>query len=84
MSAVRIAVEWAFGGIVTNWAFLDFKKKLKLLMSAIGKQYLVGTLLKNALTCCYGSQVCEYFDLDPPSLQEYFYRFNGIMPQQFI
>ena len=37
------------------------------------RQYLVATLLKNALVCCYGSQVSQYFDLPPPKLEEYFH-----------
>ena len=34
MSNVRIAVEWVFGDMKNYFAFLDFKKKLK-----IGKMY---------------------------------------------
>ena len=30
MSNVRIEVEWVFGDIINNFAFLDFKKKLKM------------------------------------------------------
>jgi len=73
MSEVRISVEWTYSEIVNNWAFLDYKKNLKLCLIAVGKMYLVGTLLRNAITCCYRSQVCEYFDLEPPSLNEYFH-----------
>lgn len=73
MSDVRATVEWSFGEITTYWAFTDFKKNLKIGMSAVGKQYLVATLLKNALVCCYGSQVSQYFDLAPPKLEEYFH-----------
>ena len=73
MSDVRETVEWSFGEITTYWAFTDFKKNLKIGMSAVGKQYLVATLLKNALVCCYGSQVSQYFDLAPPKLEEYFH-----------
>ena len=46
MSDVRATVEWSFGEITTYWAFTDFKKNLKIDMSAVGKQYLVATLLK--------------------------------------
>ena len=73
MSYVRSTVEWTFGEIVRYWAFLDFKNNLKVYLSAVGKIYLVGTLLRNALTCCYGSQVSDYFELTPPTLNEYFY-----------
>jgi len=72
MSDVRTSLEWIFGEIVKDWAFLDFKKNLQLCLSAVGKMYLVGTLLRNAVTC-YGSQVCEFFYLAPSTLNEYFY-----------
>ena len=72
-SDVRATVEWSFGEITTYWAFTDFKKNLKIGMSTVRRQYLVATLLKNALVCCYGSQVSQYFDLAPPNLEEYFH-----------
>jgi hypothetical protein len=31
MGSVREAVEWGFKVVVSNWAFLDFKKNLKVL-----------------------------------------------------
>ena len=72
-SDVRATVEWSFGEITTYWAFTDFQKNLKIGMSTVRRQYLVATLLKNALVCCYGSQVSQYFDLAPPKLEEYFH-----------
>ena len=29
-------------------------------------------ILRNALTCLYGNQTSEYFQLEPPTLEEYF------------
>ena len=52
--------------------FLDFKKNLKIQLSCVGKYYLVSAILRNALTCLYQNQTSTYFDLDPPTLQEYF------------
>jgi len=37
MSAVRINVEWIFGDVINYFKFLDFKKGLKLQLSAVGK-----------------------------------------------
>ena len=48
MSEVRVAVERIFGDIVNYFKFLDFKKNLKLELSAIGKMYIVCALLHNA------------------------------------
>ena len=41
MSEVRVAVEWVFGDILNYFAFLDFKKDLKVGLSAVGKMYIV-------------------------------------------
>ena len=45
--------------------FIYFKKNLKISISAVGKQYMVCTLLRNALTC-FMETASEYFQLDPP------------------
>ena len=50
---------------------MNFKKNLKIGLSAVGKMYFVCALLRNALTCLYGSTTSSYFGVDPPTLQEY-------------
>lgn len=72
MSQVRVSVEWVFGDIIGYWKFLDFKKDLKIGLSAVGKQYAVAALLRNALTCLYGSTTTSYFGLETPTLEQYF------------
>ena len=71
MSSVRECVEWEFGKILQIFAFLDFRKNLKVLLSPVAKFYLVAGLLSNCHTCLYGSQTSRYFDLDPPQLEFY-------------
>ena len=71
MSCVRESVEWEFGNILTLFAFLDFRKNLKVLLQPVAKYYLVGALLTNCHTCLYGNQTSRYFALPPPSLEEY-------------
>ena len=72
MSAVRTSVEWVFGEIINYFSFLDFKKNLKIELSAIGKMYCVCALLTNAHTCLYKSMTSDFFDIEPPTLEEYF------------
>jgi len=72
MSAVRVSVEWLFGDIIDSFKFLDCKKSLKISLSCVGKMYLVCALLRNAITCLYGNQTSEFFDLEPPTLEGYF------------
>jgi hypothetical protein len=65
-------VEWIFGDIANYFKFLDFKKNLKIALSQVGKIYRVCALLQNALTCMYGNTTSQFFNLDPPDLNEYF------------
>ena len=73
MSQVRVSVEWIFGDILSYFKFLDFKKNLKIGLSAVGKMYFVCALLRNALTCLHGSNTSVYFNLQPPTVEEYFH-----------
>ena len=66
-----MSVESLFGDIAEYFKFIDFKKNLKLGMSAIGKQYIVTALFRNVLTCLYGNSTSEFFQLEPPTLLEY-------------
>ena len=72
MSKVRVTVEWLFGDISNWFAFLDFKKDLKLNLSVVGKMYLVSALMANARTCLHGNLTSDYFGCEPPLLEEYF------------
>ena len=74
MSNVRVSVEWLFKEITTYFAFLDFKKNLKIGLSAVGKMYIVCALMTNARTCLYSSQTSDYFGINPPMLEDYFYQ----------
>lgn len=71
MSLSRITVEWAFGKVISLFAFGDFKKNQKLFLQPVAKQYLVSVLLTNIHTCIYGSVVSNYFGIEPPSLETY-------------
>jgi len=68
MSEVRVFVERLFDDIAEYFKFIDFKKNLKLGMSAVGKQYIVSALFRNIL---YGNSTSELFQLEPPTLLEY-------------
>ena len=72
MSSVRTSVEWLFGDIVNYFKFIDFKKTQKIPLSAVGKMYIVCAILRNAMTCLYGNFTSDFFDIDPPTLQDYF------------
>ena len=75
MSSVRVCVEWLFGDILRNFAFLDWKKNLKVLLQPVAKYYLVGTLLTNCRACLYGNTTSAFFGLSTPDLSDYL---NGV------
>lgn len=71
MSEVRVSVEWLFGDIAEYFKFIDYKKNLKLGMSAVANQYIVSALFRNILTCLYSNTTSEFFKIEPPTLLEY-------------
>lgn len=71
MSSLRVCVEWKFSKIIAQFPFVDYKKNLKLYKQGVSKYFKVATILTNCHTCLYGSQVCDYFECDPPTLEEY-------------
>ena len=71
MNEVRVSVDWVFGDVEDLFKFTDFKKNLKIGLSAVGKIY-IATLLRNALTCLYGNNVSTLFDVKPRTLEEHF------------
>ncbi|KAJ8912366.1 hypothetical protein NQ315_014733 [Exocentrus adspersus] len=71
MSVLRVSVEWGFSKIITEFAFLDLKKNLMLLLQEVGTMYSVATLLTNCHTCLHSSQQSTYFNIQPPTLEQY-------------
>ena len=47
MAAVRQSVEWSLGDITVMWAFVDFKKNLKIGWQPLALYYMVAALLTN-------------------------------------
>lgn len=70
-ASVRVCVEWSYSKIVSLWRFLDFKQNLKLGENPVPQMFFVAALLTNFNTCFYGSQTGSYFDLEPPSIEDY-------------
>ena len=76
MSQVRETVEWSYHLVVTQWAYVDVKSRLKIKQQPVGRIYFVAALLQNMHTCLYGNQIFTYFGeafpaLTIPSLETY-------------
>ena len=72
MSQLRVSVEWIFEDILGYFKFLDFKKVLKLQLSAVEKMCIVCALLQNATTCIYDNEAVSCFDLKSVVIEDYF------------
>nr|CAH7726108.1 unnamed protein product [Callosobruchus chinensis] len=71
MSTVREAVEWIFGKVIAEFAFVDFKKNQKLLLQDLQSMYKTATLLANCHSCLYGNQTSQFFNMNPIPLEQY-------------
>ena len=69
MSIVRVS----FGDVINYFKFFDFRKNLKILLSAVGKMCIICALLQNARSYFYGNSTSSFFSCNPPSLQEYIF-----------
>lgn len=56
MSQVRIAVEFGFGKVISEFAFVDFKKNQKLLLQDVAAIYVTAVILTNCHSCLYSNQ----------------------------
>lgn len=72
MVPVRLPVEWTFGKISQLFAFVDFSKNQRVGLQPVGVIYRVAVLLTNAHSCLYGSGTSTFFDVQPPTIEEYF------------
>ena len=71
MSSTRISNEWGFGRVKLLWAYLDFENGQKIYLNDVKKYWPVAQILTNCHTCLYYNQVSDYFDVAPPTLQDY-------------
>ncbi len=66
LNPLRTCVEWGFAKLFTYFSFLNYYGNLKLMLQPIGHYVTVGTLLMNCHICVYGSEMSQFFALDPP------------------
>lgn len=72
MSRIRVHVEWAFERIITACKFAAFSRTQMIQKSPLAKYYTVAVLLANAHTCFYGAIDNVYFNVVPPTVDDYF------------
>lgn len=68
----RVGVEWKFANKLQQYPMVDNFKKMKQHLSATAHWTYATAIIHNWHVCCYGGQVSSYFNVEPPSLREYF------------
>jgi len=72
MSSLRVGVEYGFGKILQQFAFLDYSKNQKVYLQPLKKMYYVAAIFANCQSCLRGTnQVSDIFGCTPPTLEEY-------------
>ena len=72
LSPPRASIEWGYKEVVTNCAFVDYRKDLKFLKQDLEAIWHMAVWLTNLKTCANeGNQISAYFDCTPPTLEEY-------------
>ena len=72
-TSLRVSIEWDYGLTSIKFPLTQYWQKNKIKASPLqSRQYFVATLMRNALVCLYGSITASYFDVRPPTLEEYF------------
>lgn len=69
-SLVKQAVEWALHKIIFLFAFSDLKKYQKLLIEDVETLFKTSVML-SCHTYLYGSETAQYFNVAPPTMEDY-------------
>jgi nuclease HARBI1 len=72
MSSCRIAVEWFFGVAENLWSYIGHQELHTILKRDVVSWFKAAILLTNIHNILYPNQISQYFDVDPPTLEEYF------------
>lgn len=72
LSRLRVCVEHGFGKMKKVMSsFVTYEKRMQLFSSPGGRYFVNAAILANCHTCLNGSQVGQYFDVSPPTIQEF-------------
>ena len=71
MAAVRESIEWTYKDLKNMWAFCNYERCLKLVNQPLAKIFFVCMLLRNAHITLNGCQTSAYFNMLPPTLDDW-------------
>ncbi|QRV97858.1 DDE superfamily endonuclease [Ceratobasidium sp. AG-Ba] len=79
MSKLRQSVEWGFGNVSRNFAFMGYPNGLKLGLQPVGRFYLLVVIFTNIWASMYPSEISVKFQCAPPPLEDYLESFNSVL-----
>lgn len=71
MDVVWRPVEYSVGRVADSLSVVRFYQGQAFSRQRVARMYKVATLLANCRTCLYGNQVSHFFNVEPPTLEEY-------------
>ena len=70
-TSMQTCVDWGYEKVVWHWAYIDYKKQMKIEQVQMEAMWHGAFWLTNVVTCVRGgNQISEYFDLPPPTAEE--------------
>ena len=80
MASVRETVEWEYKDLKGQWKCLDYRHALKIKNQPLAKIVITCMILRNALNTIYGSQTSVYFNILPPTFEEWVHQGKQARP----
>lgn len=72
MAGVRVSSEWGFNVVTNTYQGVDMARWERAYLTYPATRYKLATLLATCILCVRGqNQISAFFDLEPPSLEEY-------------
>jgi hypothetical protein len=71
LSSVREIIEWDYGEVGNFFRLVSYKKVLQMMNMPVKQMYLTALILRNAFNTMQPNNTSQYFNLLPPSLEEW-------------
>jgi len=80
LSSCREIIEWDYGDVGKIFPLVDYKRVLKLRSMPIKQMYLTAMILRNAFNTLQPNETSQYFNVPPPTLEEWLRQGPGARP----